>query len=404
MNKARAKPPKPTDMEATRDFSLVQGGPLFQMLRRSRLTDDAMELLHRRIVAFALMAWLPLLVLSAVDGHLLGDSVAIPFLRDWEVHVKFLVALPLLVATELTAHRRLRFTVQQFQERNLVPDNARTRFEAAVASAYRLRNSKLAEVILMALVYGVGVLVVWRQYVALDVLTWYGTPSDQGRTLTLAGTWYGYVSLPIFQFLLIRWYFRLLIWMRFLWQVSRIKLQLMPTHPDATGGLGFLSRSAEAFVLLATAHGALLAGQLANRIFYSGATLTDFKLECGLLVAFLLIMLLGPLFVFTPQLEKTWRDGGREYGSLAHRYVREFDTKWLRGGAPPGEELIGSGDIQSLADIGASFERVQGMRLWPFGRTAVMMVVVATLVPLTPLLLTMMPLAELAKKLFGILF
>jgi len=117
-----------------------------------------------------------------------------------------------------------------------------------------------------------------------------------------------------------------------------------------------------------------------------------------------LIMLLGPLFVFTPQLEKTRRDGGREYGSLAHRYVREFDIKWLRGGAPPGEELIGSGDIQSLADIGASFERVQGMRLWPFGRTAVIMVVVATLAPLTPLLLTMMPLAELAKKLFGILF
>ena len=66
-----------------------------------------------------------------------------------------------------------------------------------------------------------------------------------------------YVSLPAFQFVLYRWYFRLFIWMRFLWQVARCELSLVPTHPDRAGGLGFLSLSVVAFAPLLTAHGAL---------------------------------------------------------------------------------------------------------------------------------------------------
>jgi hypothetical protein len=120
----------------------------------------------------------------------------------------------------------------------------------------------LAEVLLIAFVYGVGTLIVWRQYVALDTATWYATPSAEGSKLSLAGIWYGYVSVPIFQFLLCRWYFRLFIWTRFLWQVSRIGLSLVPTHPDRVGGLSFLSNTVYAFAVLAVAHGALLAGQL----------------------------------------------------------------------------------------------------------------------------------------------
>jgi hypothetical protein len=212
------------------------------------------------------------------------------------------------------------------------------------------------------------------------------------------------VSLPIFQFLLARWYFRVAIWARFLWQVSRIGLRLVPTHPDRAGGLGFLSSTVYAFLPLAMAHGALLAGNLANRIVYLGATLPDFKLEILGLVVFLLCMVLGPLLVFAPQLWQTKLMGNREYGTLAQRYVREFDAKWLRGGAPADEPLVGSGDIQSLADLGNSLEVVRTMRIAPFTKEAILQLAAATLAPIVPLTLTMMPLEELLKKLFGILF
>jgi len=387
-----------------RDFSFVLGGPLFQLLRRAHLTDDALMLVRKRVIVIALFAWLPLLVLSALEGHVLGGSVAIPFLLDVEAHTRFLVAMPLLIIAELVVHRRMRPLVRQFLERNLIPESAMTRFEGAIASAFRLRNSVLAEVLLIALVYGVGILIIWRQYVALDTATWYATPSAEGSTLSLAGMWYGYVSLPIFQFLLVRWYFRLFIWTRFLWQASRIELSLVPTHPDRVGGLGFLAGTVFAFTVLAVAHGALVAGQLANRIFFVGAALPDFKAEIAVVVVLILCLVLGPLLVFVPQLAQAKRKGLREYGTLAVRYVREFDGKWLRGGAPADEPFVGSADIQSLADLGNSYEVVRTMRTVPITRDAVVRLVAATLVPIVPLLLTMMPLEELLKKLFAILF
>jgi len=386
------------------DFSFVLGGPLFQLMRRARVSDDALELLHRRIIVISLFSWLPLLLLSVLQGQVLGGSVAVPFLLDAEVHVKFLIAVPLLIGAELVVHRRMRFVVKQFLERQLIPESAMTRFKTAIASAFRLRNSVLAEVLLIALVYIVGILIVWRQYTALDTATWYAAQSAGGLKLSLAGMWYGYVSLPIFQFLLVRWYFRLFIWVRFLWQVSRIELNLVPTHPDRAGGLGFLSGMAYAFMLFLTAHGALLAGNIANRIFYLGAALPDFKYEILLLVILLLCLVFGPLLVFAPQLAQAKRTGKREYDTLAQRYVREFDAKWLRGGAPADEPFVGSGDIQSLADLGNSTEVVRSMRFILVTKEAIFQLAAATLAPIVPLALTMMPLEELLKKLFGILF
>jgi len=386
------------------DFSLVLGGPLFQILRRAHLSDDALMLVRQRIVVIALLAWLPLLLLSALEGNLWGGGTGVPFLFDIEVHVRFLVALPLLIVAELVVHRRMRPLLQQFLERNLIPGSAMGRFEAAVASAFRLRNSVFAEVLLIAIVYGVGILVVWRHYVALDTATWYATPSAGGSQLSLAGMWYGYASLPIFQFLLCRWYFRLFIWARFLWQVSRIELSLVPTHPDSLGGLSFVSGQIHAFAVLAVAHGALLAGNLANRIFFLGATLPQFKVEIAVVVIFMLCLVLCPLLLFAPQLARAKRTGSREYGTLAERYVREFDAKWVRGGAPADEPLVGSADIQSLADMGNSFAVVQNMRIVPIKRDDVLRLVGATLAPIVPLALTMMSLEELLKKLMGVLF
>jgi len=229
-------------------------------------------------------------------------------------------------------------------------------------------------------------------------------PTVAGSSLSVAGMWYTFVSVPLFQFLLLRWYFRLFVWARFLWQVSRIDISLVPTHPDRAGGLGFLSSTAFAFVPLALAHGAVLSGMIANRVLLIGTPLTEFKVEIGVVVVFVQCLVFVPLLMFAPQLAEAKRRGLREYGTLAERYVREFDVKWLRGGAPPVEGLIGSADLQSLADLGNSFEVVRTMRAALMTRDAIIQLAVATLLPLAPLLLTIMPLEELLKKLFGILF
>jgi hypothetical protein len=210
------------------------------------------------------------------------------------------------------------------------------------------------------------------------------------------------VSIPLFQFLLFRWYFRIFIWIRFLAQVSRCRLKLVPTHPDRAGGLGFLANISVGFAPLLAAHGALVAGFIANRVFFQGATLPDFKFELAAVLLFLLLIVLGPLLLFVPHLATARRVGLREYGTLAGRYVREFDDKWLRGGAPSGEPLIGSADIQSLADLANSFEVVRSMSMVPFTKNTVVQLAVITLLPVAPLVLTMISLDELVKRLLQV--
>ncbi len=397
---------KPTELllQDPRDFSLVLGGPFFQILRRTHLTDDSLSLLRKRILFMSLFCWLPLLVLSTVESYMPGGSAAIPFIWDAGVHVRFLVVVPLLIVAEMIVHQRIRPVVRQFLDRNVIPSEAMAQFDAALASAMRLRNSVFAEALLLVIVFAIGSIFFRSQYLVVDTATWIAHPSGDGLKFSFAGTWYVYASIPIFQFLLLRWYFRLFIWIRLLWQTSRIQLRLVPTHPDRLGGLGFLANTAYAFMPLLMAHGALLAGYIANRIFHLGAALPEFKMEILLLVSMMLAIVLVPLLVFAPQLAQAKRTGLREYGLLAQRYVREFDSKWVRGGAPADEPLVGSGDIQSLADLGNSFEVIRSMRILPVTRDTILQLAVATLIPFVPLLLTMMPLEELLGKLFSTLF
>jgi hypothetical protein len=387
----------------TRDFSVVLGGPLFQLLRRTRLADHTLRLLRRRIIAIALLTWAPLLLLSAIAGQLLGHRVAVPFLLDLETHIRFLVVVPLLLAAELVVHQRLLPIARALIEHRLIPAEELPRFDRALRSAFRWRNSLAAEILMIAAVYSIGVLVVWRRYTAPHADTWYVSTLGDRAQLSPGGMWFVWVSLPVFQFLLLRWYFRLFIWIRFLWQVSRIHLNLVPTHPDNVGGLGVLGNTVYAFTMLLVAHGAMVAAQIAGRVLLLGATLPQFKVEIVAVLGVLLVVVLGPMWLFAPQLSRTKRIALIEYAGLAERYTRQFDVKWLHGGAPPDEALLGSADIQSLADLANSFDVVRSMRLVPVTRGAVIQLAVAVCVPILPLLLTMMPLGELLKKLLGLI-
>lgn len=392
-----------SDKKELDDFSLVLGGPLYQIWRRTHLCGDTLQLMHRRIVSFILLTWAPLLLLSIAEGHAWG-GVKLPFFYDIAIHVRLLFALPLLILAELYVHQRMRLVVSQFVARGLIPDEARPKFDAAIHSALRLRNSVTAELLLLAFVYIMVVFFEWHSKMTYFVTSWPSTEVNGKLHLSLAGWWLGCVSLPLFLFMLLRWYFRLGIWSRFLWQVSRVKLSLMPTHPDRSGGLGFLSLVSKAFEPLLLAQGALLAGVMANRIFYMGANLAEFKLEFFGLVAVIVFAILGPMLVFIPQLATAKRYGTLNYGILAQRYVREFDRKWLHGGAPAGEPLIGTPDIQSLADLDNSFGLVNKMRLVPFNLKTVVQLAVVTLLPVAPLLLTLVPLEELFNRLFKLVF
>ncbi|MBB6096520.1 hypothetical protein HNQ60_005442 [Povalibacter uvarum] len=391
-----------TNAFSAQNFSLVLGGPLFQLFRRAHLSGDALELLNRRIIIIAGIAWIPLLLLTILAGTAFGGAVEIPFIEDVESHVRFLVALPILIGAELIVHRRLRPAVSQFIERRIVTPEDTPKFERAIESTLRLRNSPMTEILLILIVYSIGIWV-WIKQFSLGAASWYAIPDGTRMRLTPAGYWFVFVSVPIFQFILLRWYFRFFLWFYFLFRVSRLNLKLIPIHVDRTGGLGFLGTSTHAFAPILVAQGAILAGLIAGQILHAGAVLTDFRVQVVAFLAFFIVATLLPLTVFAPRLAEAKRAGLGAFGRLASRYGSRFEGKWLHDSSTD-DELLGSGDIQSLADLGNSFGVVQEMRLFPFGWRDVTRLASMTAIPFLPLLLTIFSLEEFASYVLKAIF
>jgi hypothetical protein len=215
----------------------------------------------------------------------------------------------------------------------------------------------------------------------------------------------GLVIEVVLRFLWLRWYFRLFIWQRFLWQVSRhVPLRLNALHPDRAGGLGFLGDSVLAFAPMLFAQTLVLAGAIGAKIWHEGATLPQFKIEIAAWMIFLGLQVLTPLCFFVIQMAAARRAGARQYGIVASRYVDGFRRKWIEGDVAEGEALVGTADIQSLADLASSFDVTQEMRLVPVGQWTLVQLVIVMVLPLLPLTLTMISLDQLIDRAVGVLF
>ena len=387
--------------DTTKDFSLVLGGPLYQFLVRVGLVRPPFDRVAARIIVITLFAWVPLLLLTALGGRL-TSGVKVPFLYDVEAHCRLLLTLPLLIGAEVTIHRRMRMMILQFVERQIITPSALPKFEGVIGSALRLRNSPVIELGLLALVF-VAASFWLKGVLAIQSDTWYAAVTAGEKVLAPAGYWYQFVSLPIFQFIMLRWYFRLFIWGRLLWQVSRLELRLVPSHPDGCCGLGFLGGNAFAMGPFLMAHSVLLSGFIANRILYEGTRLPDYRFEIVAVALLLYIVGLGPICVFAPRLLRQRIHGLYTYGPLASEYVIGFEKKWMEGHRPSGEPLVGTADIQSLADLANSFAVVQNIRPFPFGKEAIIAVTVFIVLPILPLVLTMFSLQELVARLVQVL-
>ena len=110
----------PLFAEPEEGFSLVLGGPLYQLWRRLHAAGPTLDLLVRRVIAIPLVAWLPLLVLTVYEGVAIGRVVPVPFLYDLDAHARFLVAIPLFLLAEVVIHQRIRLVVRQFVDAGIV--------------------------------------------------------------------------------------------------------------------------------------------------------------------------------------------------------------------------------------------------------------------------------------------
>ena len=356
-----------------------------------------------RAILTSLLTWLPLLLLSAAQGLAYGKHLEIPFVKDFAVNVRFLIALPLLILAEVSIDRRLRITVKHFLKSGLVKESELPSFEAILVRITRLRDSVLPEIVMLIAAYLPSLSVHNPEILMRNISSWHLAQSPSGETLSYAGWWFGFVSAPVFRILLLRWLWRMYLWASFLWRVSKVNLVLIPTHPDMAAGIGFLSGAQLAFGPIAFACGAVVAGQLGNAIAYEGANVNGLKYVIISYCVIATLVLATPLLLLIPALHPVKKRGLLEYGALAAGYARTFDAKWVHGRPPEGEALLGSSDIQSLADLSNSFAIVRGMRVAPLDNTTLLNLALAAVLPMAPVLLLATPADELIETVWNLL-
>jgi hypothetical protein len=347
------------------------------------------------------VAWLPLLVFSIAQGLAFGHRTGIPFARDFAINVRFLVALPIFIVAESKIDRRWRRLVLEFLRSNLVHEDQLPVFEAILGRIARLRDHFFPELALLILAY-LPSLLIHESELLLAGSNWHFRVCT--ASLSLAGWWFKIISMPLFRFLMLRWFWRIILWTIFLWRVSRMNLHLVATHTDRAAGLGFLSEGQIAFSPIVFAGSTVIASEIGNAIAYEGATLASLKfvmIGYGVLAVTILVL---PLLVVVPTLVKVKKSALFEYGALVAHHNQLFQAKWIDGQRPAWQEILGNPDASSLADLGTSFGVVRDMSYIPIDKPTLIGLTVAALLPMIPVIVFATPVNDLIRLVVKTLF
>lgn len=380
----------------TDEFNLVRGGLTNRIADQLGLATRRASRRSLKVALLLVVTWVPLLLLSVISGHLTGTHLRVPFLHDPEVHARFLIVLPLLELAEVVVAMSLVTQIRHLRAMGIIPEGQRDRFEAVLSDALALRGSAWAEVAILVLSYLLAVVIRFAIGVSEGAGSWERTET----AITPAGWWLMLVSLPILYFFLLRWMWIFLVWAGFLYRVSRLDLELTPTHPDRAGGLGFLGWGMASFASVIVPVSTVFSAAFAQEILHYGESLESMKYHVAAFVIAALLVLHAPLMAFSGRLARCRFKGLLEFGALVWRHDRDFDEKWLHGSldSPP-RNLLGTADVQSMAAMATCYGHINEMRLIPFDTKAFAVLAMAALVPMLPLLGTAIPLKEIFMKL-----
>ncbi len=373
-------------------FSLL-GGPLHRLGQRLGLVREETNTVALGL-AMGLLSWSILLALALIEG--VSDKLF--SLSAIAANARLLVVIPLLFLCESSLDPRLREFVSTIVRSGVVPSDTLPDLESEIARIGRWNDAWLPEAMCLL---GAALLSLFAAELHLSGKTVALDPTRALRDVHLAGLWYWIVCLPLFRFLMLRWIWQIALWCHFLWRLARLDLHLVPTHPDGAAGLGYLEVVQNHFTAFVLAISIVVSASFAEEIS-SGMTLFEViypALALTLIVDLALIFL--PPCIFAFKLRACQEKGLSDYTVFAAHYVNDFEKKWLNAAALPGEPLLGTSDLQSLADLSNSVGIVRNMRWVPVSKRLLMAVVIAALLPMLPLLLFKYPIPELIQRLFS---
>jgi hypothetical protein len=378
-------------------FSLVQD-PWLRLQRLLRLAPREGLGARRRAVFFALLGWLPLVVWAGATGRLQNGSDPESLWRHLGVHVRCLLAIPLFVLSEPWSDRILGIIVGNFVPSGLVRPEEQAHLAGALRSVERWRDSRWIWTLLAAIVVLVIASSPWQGAVD-DVVAWARTPEGVG----FGGTWLFFVTRPLFLFMAILWLWRLLLTWLLCRRLAALDLQLVPSHPDRAGGLGFTEQLPLAFTLVVLAFSSVVASSVAHQILSHGAHVMQFKALAAGLVVLLTVLFVSPLTAFSGPLRRTRLRARFEYGALAGKQVRGVHERWVLGRPVEDDAILAAPEIGPAADMATLYALGTGMRSVPIGKTTLVALLVPAVLPLLVAASIEVPIKEVLLKILGAL-
>jgi len=329
------------------------------------------------------IAWIPVAVLSAIRGFEALKS----FLLDYAAQTRMLVVIPLLILAEPPLVARLRAIGDHFLDEGLVSDKDVTRFKARLA-LLKQRNSPWVWVVIVCLIYGFTAYALSTDE-ANALMPWCYGP-DGFSVFSRPGSWYVLISLPIVLILVGHWLWQQFVWFRFLGTVAGMDLQLIPSHPDRSAGLGFVQSCIRGYFPFAFAIGTIVAGGVANHVVYLHQRLEVFQYLPLVVIGIVVSVCVSPLCLFLGTLLRTKQRGIFQYGVLAITLGQEFEKKWLAAGAVQ-EGTLQVPDFSATTDLYSIAANVYAMNPLPLGMRTISRLIVAALAPALPLAFVVLP-------------
>ncbi len=384
-------------------FSLVQGGPIYRVQVFVGMAMPDWPRVLRRTLYLIMFTWLPLLILSWIQGLAIGDRVNIPFLKDYLANVRLLVTLPILIAAEVVIDPKLKRTVRYFVNSGLVGTPELPAFEEVIRKTTKLRDAVWPALLAVIVAFGPSI---WRHgedIITLGSSTWRHLPGGSPPALSLAGWWSVLISVSLYRLWMFRWVWLLFLWTVFLWRVSKLKLGCIAIHPDHAGGLAFLAYAQRVFGLITLSGSAVVAAGFANELAHEGATLDQLKFT---ILAFCIVVVLAvsaPLLVLTPRLIRIKNEGLQQYGSLGTVFAQAFHAKWIDASAEQKESVLSVPDSSSLTDYTSDYAVVRGMQIILVNKPMLIGLAVPAVLPMILLLAIFSPPKALINALLKLL-
>lgn len=376
------------------DVSLFRGGPFYRAQAFIRLIGPGRWNLGRRVALILAIAWLPLVILTAMFSR----ENLVGLLRNYMVYSRIVVAVPVLLIGQYLMDDRSCSIVSHIRKAKLLAGDDLGKLNSMMAVLRRLRDSVFPELLIVVIIF-VELAFAWKS--KLPTAPDFAVYRDGGvARLTPAGWYYGLVSLFIYQFLLALNLWKWLVWSFVLVRLSRMNLNLVATHPDAHGGLGFLGLSAAGFTPIAFAVSCAIGGDWRDRILHYGASLSNFRLPAIILFVLMFMFALLPLGFFVTRLTLLRKTAMLDYGVLAQSQVVDFQEKWLSGRESNRDPQSTSQEVSALADLTVAYGHIKRMRPFPGDVGTLVGLALATAAPLFPVVLAEIPFSVIVKGLF----